>query len=311
MRLFSDDYLQIRNLKIYNSKVLKNLKITTLGDLHISKLVGNDKLDPLKHQLEKENSDYNVFLGDLFDSPLVIDDKAKQVELLELLKVAANIAPTMVILGSHDYVNETKDGNRFCYNVEFWNKVASIKGIRLLNNEIYRDDKILFMGYMQTLKYYYSKNPDYKHHEDSEAFYDDFRKRKSLYENLPKDLPTITLIHSLEFTDLEKNCDLLKYYDLLIGGHDHDGCVPFGIGNFKHGIISPKKEILPNNVRGFRTLDTGTDVLVSGGIVKIQDCAPKFLHPLNHLCPMQMDTITLTNEPNEVKMSKKLIYTKK
>ena len=79
--------------------------------------------------------------------------------------------------------------------------------------------------------------------------------------------------------NLDKNAQLLNEYDLLIGGHDHDGCVPLGIGNFRKGIISPRKEILPNDVRGFRTLNTGTDMLISGGIVKIQDCAPKIIHP--------------------------------
>lgn len=311
MKLFADDYLQIRDLKIFNYKVLKDLKIAALSDLHISKLVGKSKLDPLKYQLYEENADYNVFLGDLFDSPLIINNHTKQKELLGLLQASANIAPTMIILGSHDYVDETKDGNYLCYNEEFWNRVANIKGITLLNNSVYKDDKIFFMGYMQTLKYYYSTNPDYKHHEDSEAFYEDFRKQKDLYQRLPSDLPKIALIHSLEFTDLEKNQNLLNEYDLVMGGHDHDGCVPFGIGNFKRGIISPKKEILPENVRGFRTLENGTHVLVNGGIVKIQDCAPNILHPFNHLCPMQMDTITLTPNYDEVEINKRLIYTKK
>lgn len=51
-------------------------------------------------------------------------------------------------------------------------------------------------------------------------------------------------------------------------------------------------------------------MLISGGIIKIQDCAPTVLHPLNHLCPMQMDTITFTGEEQKTEMSKRLIYTK-
>ena len=64
-------------------------------------------------------------------------------------------------------------------------------------------------------------------------------------------------------------------------------------------------------LEGFRYLKTGTGLLISGGIVKIQDCAPKILHPLNHLCPMQMDTITFTSDEKKEGMSRRLVYTKK
>ena len=64
-------------------------------------------------------------------------------------------------------------------------------------------------------------------------------------------------------------------------------------------------------LEGFRYLKTGTGLLISGGIVKIQDCAPKILHPLNHLCPMQMDTITFTSDEKKEGMSRRFVYTKK
>lgn len=87
--------------------------------------------------------------------------------------------------------------------------------------------------------------------------------------------------------------------------------MPFGIGNFRRGIISSKKELFPKEVRGYRELETGTGLLISGCIVKIQDCAPRILHPLNHLCPMQMETITYTTDEQEKGMSRRLVYTRK
>ena len=200
----------------------------------------------------------------------------------------------MVILGSHDFIIEENDSKYTSYDTDFWNEVASIDNVHLLNADIYKDERVLFMGYRQTFLYYH--DPKDKYHENLEAFYDDFKHFTKLYQDLPSDVPKIGLIHSPEYAKLDKNTQLLKEYDLLIGGHDHDGCIPLGIGNFRKGIISPRKEILPDNVRGFRPLDTGADMLISGGIVKIQDCAPKIIHPLNHLCPMQMDTITFTGE---------------
>lgn len=308
MRILPDHYLQIRDLKIYNSNVKKNFKLVTVGDFHISRLVDNKKLDPIKYQLEKEKADYHVFLGDLVDMPSELDKAEKRKELWSLLKTAAEIAPTMVILGSHDFVEETKEKNYIYYQKDFFERVNDINNLYLLNNKCYKDSKSLFMGYTQTYDYYYNK--DDSHHENLKAFYEDLKMHPKLYKNLPDDIVKIGLIHSPEYANSSENVELLKDYDLLIGGHDHDGCIPFGVGNFRRGIISPKKAILPDNVRGFRKLSSGTDLLISGGIVKIQDCAPKILHPLNHLCPMQMDTITFTGEEQETEISKRLIYTK-
>ena len=309
MRFIPDHYLQVRDLKIYNKKVKNSFKLVALGDLHISKLVDNRKLDPIKFQLDSEKADYHVFLGDLIDTPKELNKNDKKRELIDLIKVSANMAPTMIILGSHDYVIEEKDKKIISYIREYWEDVDNIDNVYLLNNSYFKDNNVMFMGYIQTFDYYY--NMEKSHYENLEAFYDDFITYPELYKNLPKDVVNIGLIHSPEYAKLKKNIELLKEYDLLIGGHTHDGCIPFGIGNFRWGLISPKKEFFPKDVRGFRTLDTGTDLLINGGIVKIQNCAPTILHPLNHLCPMQMDTITFTCEEQETGISKKLIYTKK
>lgn len=306
MRLFMDNYLQISDLVMYNPHIVSDIKITALGDLHISKIMGSKKLNPIMKQLEKEKSDYYVFLGDLVDSPSELLKTEKQLELLDLLKTTAQIAPTMVILGSHDYVTEEKESEYFDYKTVFFNKLEEINNLYLLNDSTYIDSKIFFMGYLQSLRYYYQKKKE--HHEDLDAFYEEFGQKVELYKNLPNNIPKIGLIHSPEYANEEKNVELLKEYDLLIGGHDHDGLIPFGIGNWKRGIISPKKALFPNNVRGYRQLSSGTKILISGGIVKIQDCAPKLLHPFNHLCPMQMDTIKLTNDKDSESKTKRLIY---
>lgn len=312
MRLIPDYYLQIRDLILYNEKVKNPFKIVALGDIHLSRLVDERKLDSIKYQLDYEQGNYIVFLGDLIDTPKELENPEKRQQLLDLIKTAAGIAPTMVILGSHDYVEEAHFKNYDEYTVTFdkyfWNEVANIDNVYLLIDNFYKDNQVLFMGYVETLEYYFNNKNG--HCEDLEAFYEDFSKHPELYQNLPKDVVNIGLIHSPEYAKLAKNVELLKEYDLLIGGHDHDGCIPFGIGNFRRGIISPKKEILPKDVRGFRELATGTNLLISGGIVKIQDCAPQIIHPLNHLCPMQMDTITYTPDEKEKGMSRRLIYTK-
>ena len=308
MRLV-DHYLQIRDITLYNKNVKNDFKVVALGDIHLSKSVDKIKITAIKKQIKEEKADYNVFLGDFVSTPKELENKEIQEQLLDLIKASALVAPTMIILGNHDFINKNKEKNNK-YSIEnnkaFWEKVISINNVYLLNNKLYQDNQVLFMGYKETLKYYYN-NESY---EDLEVFFNDFKSYPKLYKNLPKDIIKIGLIHSPEYAKLEKNNMLLRDYDLLISGHNHDGCIPFGFGNFTFGIISPKKKIFPKEARGYRVLNTGTSLLISGGITKIQECAPKVLHPFNHLCPMQMDTITFTNKLDHYKISKRVINIK-
>ena len=308
MRLV-DHYLQIRDITLYNKNVKNDFKVVALGDIHLSKSVDKIKITAIKKQIKEEKADYNVFLGDFVSTPKELENKEIQEQLLDLIESSAVVAPTMIILGNHDFINKNKDKNNK-YSIEnnkaFWEKVTSINNVYLLDNKLYQDNQVLFMGYKETLKYYYN-NESY---EDLEVFFNDFKSYPKLYKNLPKDIIKIGLIHSPEYAKLEKNNMLLRDYDLLISGHNHDGCIPFGFGNFTFGIISPKKKIFPKEARGYRVLNTGTSLLISGGITKIQECAPKVLHPFNHLCPMQMDTITFTNKLDHYKISKRVINIK-
>ena len=122
-----------------------------------------------------------------------------------------------------------------------------------------------------------------------------FDETKTDYINSEK---TETIINGISMdsynTGIAVNNMLFDDYNLIISGHMHDGCVPFGIGKFKWGIVNPKKNLFPKNVRGIRKLKNNY-ILITGGITKIQKCAPKILHPLNHLCPMQLDVINVSN----------------
>lgn len=251
-------------------------------------------------------------MGDLIDSPKDLDNDDSRRLLTNTIKKSAAIAPTIVILGSHDFVLESKSGNAVVANGEFWQELDDMKNVHILLDRTYQDEKMFFMGYVQTLKYYYN-NIEKTHIEDLEAFYEDMVTKENLYKNLPKDVPTVGLIHSPEFAKDEKNVELMKEYNLLIGGHDHDGCVPFGLFNTKRGLISPKKELFPKDVHGVRTLSSGTDLLISGGIVKMGNSCPKIMQPLNYLCPIQMETVELTNDEiykDNISVSKRLVRTK-
>lgn len=281
MRIFVDDYLQVRYINLYNEKVTDDLKILAISDIHISNLVSFKKIKRIERQFLKEKADYIVFVGDLIDRVEEINNSESLFKLKHLLEFSAKVAKTFVVLGNHDYIHRE---NYSSYKEKISLVIKNIQGITLLDNDVYSDDELWLMGYTETIKYYRRKNYDFK------EFYDDFSKRDLLYKNVDKRLPSVALVHSPEFSDDKRCISLLNKYDLIICGHTHDGCVPFGVGEFTRGIISPKKKFFPKNVRGIRKIGNGY-ILVTGGVIKISKCAPKKLHFLNHLCPMQMDVI--------------------
>lgn len=294
MRLFIDDYLQARYVTLYNEKVTRDLKFMVIGDVHISDMVSLKKLEMIKKQIIQERADYYLFVGDLIDDVDNIGNSDLLYKVNDLLSCASKVAPTFVILGNHDYIQKkTKESN-----IEgISNVIKGIDGVTLLDNDIYYDNNVWLMGYTETKKYYHAKKYDF------EEFYEDFKKHEKLYKNVRKDLPTLALVHSPEFSNDDKCANLFKDYDLILCGHTHDGCIPFGFGNFKRGLISPKKTFFPKNVRGLRKLDNNY-ILITGGVTKIQKCAPKILHPFNHLCPVQIDVVMLSNK-KDVSVRKK------
>ena len=294
MRIFVDDYLQVRYINLYNEKVTDDLKILAISDIHISNLVSFKKIKRIERQFLKEKADYIVFVGDLIDRVEEINNSESLFKLRHLLEFSAKVAKTFVVLGNHDYIHRE---NYSSYKEKISLVIKNIQGITLLDNDVYSDDELWLMGYTETIKYYRRKNYDFK------EFYDDFSKHDLLYKNVDKRLPSVALVHSPEFSDDKRCISLLNKYDLIICGHTHDGCVPFGVGEFTRGIISPKKKFFPKNVRGIRKIGNGY-ILVTGGVIKISKCAPKKLHFLNHLCPMQMDVITLSNK-KDVNVRKK------
>lgn len=300
-----NQYFQIRDTKITLPNAKNPFNFLAFGDIHLSKIVGQKVLDKLKWLLESEETDYYIFLGDLIDSPLVIDDDSKYAEVMAFISYLASIKPVFIILGNHDFIVDENHEQKTRFNYDFFVSLNSIKNVTLIINNIIQSDSFNLMGYNQTLDYYYNRENG---KIDPVAFYQDFEPKKELYADLPKDKPNIALIHSPEFTKSPVNQDLLNGYDIILSAHTHDGCVPLGIDDGNWGIISPKKELFPQNIRGIRTLDNGTYLIINGGITKIQYCAPKILHWLNVFCPMQLDKIQiLPGEEKTLETSKRIV----
>ncbi len=296
MRYFSD-ILKIRNSIIYNSKVRNNIKIACIGDIHISRLVGEKDIKNISVSLYNSNPDYICLLGDLIDSPDELTKKDRINNLKNLVKDSSSIAPTFIILGSHDFIDEnTLNSTKLSEREFIWEYLNSLNNIYLLNDEKYEDDNITIAGYKQKKEAY--NNLINKKIEDSKAYYRDLSKQLKLLKNIQNNKPSIFLTHSPEPIHDKINQDLLKDYDIIITAHFHNGCIPAFLDNIwpkNSGIITPNKRLLPKMARGIVKLDTQSYLVYNGGWTKIQDCAPKILHPLDKLCNRQMDLITISN----------------
>ena len=306
----NDNFFKVRNSVLYNEHVKRDIKISALGDIHLSeKLVTGRKLDMIKYQLQSQNPDYIFLLGDMIDDPKVLENPIRKGELTDFFIDVCSIAQTMLILGSHDFADEINGKGILNYNEEYWGAISNICNMHLLNNSTYYDSNIFVMGYFQTLEYYY--NLIHQKKEDSNALYQDFKPRVSLYKNLPNNVPKIALFHSGIGIEEARNANLIKDYDAILCGHTHNGCVPIILDEILRykslkniGIISPKKQLLAHNIRGIVDLNIDgkfIPLINSGGIIKLQECAPKFIQFCNMICPMQMDVMTITSDLDKVR----------
>ena len=297
MKKYSD-ILDARESIIYNKNVKGNIKIACIGDIHISNLVKSEDIEHLISFLIEENPDYICLVGDLVDSPkeLINDQSIAKVRLL--LELCSTIAPTMVILGNHDflYKDATDDGYYFdCKSA--WEEISDIPNVNLLNDKVFSDDKIIFAGYRQKKDAYF--NSFFNMKDNSCAFYDDFIKHEDLYKNLPKDKPKILLTHSPEAIFDDKVQELLSVFDAVLTGHYHNGCVPPFLEKLypkNAGIITPGKLLLPRTARGVVKFGDGSYLFLSGGWVKLSESAPRIFHQLDNRYTRQMDIIILSSD---------------
>lgn len=305
--IFPSDFFKIRYDVFYNKKIKKDVSIAIIGDIHLSRLIGKKVLDSLLHVLETEHIDYVCFVGDLIDSPKELENDSQRKGLKDFICSLSKIATVLIVLGNHDYSFKNGDVS---YHSDFWEGFNEINNVHLLKNALYQDDSIVFMGYFQQKEYFFNKQLE----EDNEQMLKDLKQHSFLYKNLPSDLPHIGLIHSPYFAHNEEILSLFKSYDYLFCGHQHNGCLPIFLDDFykgNRGIISPKGKLFPSFARGIIDLSSGSKLVVTGGIVKIQDCAPKILQPLNHLCYKHMNIIKLTNQVGDFPTYQKRINTKK
>jgi len=282
---------------IYDKNIHDTKNIALFSDIHYSSIFKEKKFKLIKNNLISNKPDYICIPGDIIDSTNVLDDSQKQETFLEFFHDIGKLAPTFISLGSHDFTRLEGSNWSVEYNEKWFKKLDSIDNVHLLHNSRYECDDITFTGYTANYQYYYNDSK-----EESKEILSDYLNKHSIKHDNNK--CNILLFHSpIRIMDMEiLSLDALKNIRLILTGHMHNGMIPPVLDEIiqnNFGLIAPNKSLFPDNARGIKTKIVDKqqiDMIISSGIVKLQECAPKILHPFNEIYPMGIEYIKIKNK---------------
>ncbi len=286
-----------KKYQLTSNKIKKSVKIMLISDLHISRKTKKAKINKIIDVANKEKCQYICISGDLVDGVNTFDDEHAKQLIFDFVKELCKISKVIISIGNHDVarVINNKFHNKLVNEAlpSFFNELRSVNNVKVLDNEMYCDGKVNFIGF----------TPSYNSYLELENSLDLFlNDMNSFYFKLSPNKYNILLCHSPMYPFDDKilnNAQMMDDIDLVLSGHMHNGMVPPIIdrawkGN--RGLVTPYKQLLPKDVptRGIKE-KRGKHLIVSGGITKLSASSPTYLRPFNHLFPMNIEIITINN----------------
>lgn len=245
------------NIEEYSVKSNFNSKIVLLTDIHYDSKRNIKHLYKLLDSIYKIKPNYICISGDFINRTDLSDADL----FFKWLSDLSKICKVIIGIGNHDVVQFNV--NHDCRCEELFNEINKISNVHLLDNKMYEDENINFIGLTFPWKYYYveGENPistkKYINHE--------LEIKKGKYN--------ILLCHSPYSITMNDDIKLFNECDLILSGHMHAGCV-FKI--FRkvlkgRGIFSP----VPHSKRFFQKNMYGyikeKNLIISSGVTKLSD----------------------------------------
>lgn len=290
-----DKYVKINESIIYTPKIKEDKKLLIMSDTHIHNNSSLKSMDEFLQLIDKENPDFIFLVGDIVDSPRILNDNEKVVT--SFITSLSSIAKTYITLGNH----ELDDNNYFNIQalIDYFEKINKLRYINVLDNKTKTEGDLLLTGFTQELDIYTNN----KLHEDHELFRDSFLSRSF---KTKENKYNILLTHSPE--SIIKNMDILSKYDLFLTGHYHNGLTPALFDElFKNkGFISPKLKMFPEYAKGLIDLNNSY-LLITGGVNKFGVSVNKYLEYLNKFYYKQFDIVNLTNDEEKNNTQNKFV----
>ena len=285
--------LIIKNYEINNKKV-NNIKICLVSDFHLSHISMDSKFNMVLEDIRNKKPAYICIAGDYIDCTNMLCDKEVYNKSINYLKKLANISKVIITLGNHDVLKLDKMKRRKYYYADNWiSEVKSIKNVIYLNSDIYEDNNIRFIGYEAGKGYYERFN------ENKKILVKDFNKK---FKDINNDKYNVVLFHSpihIFSKYCINNINIMKNIDMILSGHMHNALTPNFIDKLwksNRGLVSPHKYLFPNNARGIKKkYINGHNIylVISGGVTKIHEVAPKIFHFLDKLYGPEVTYIDL------------------
>lgn len=236
--------------------------IVVLSDIHYYHMKDKKILDVLYDQLITLKYDYICIPGDFIDCSMISDSDI----FVSFIESLARTSKIIFSFGNHD-VRHKKNG--YYYNANLLEKLKRIRNVKVLDNEIYKDGKINFIGLTLPIDYYnkYKENNNYFIRYVNNEF------RKSVNGQF-----NILLCHSpLSITNeyVFDNVKLLNNIKLVISGHTHGGITPYCCMKFLkgRGFITPSRKMFIKNLYGLKKYKD-TSFVISSGIKKASHSNP-------------------------------------
>lgn len=266
------------------TKLKENLNILAISDLHLTKNSKSKNIDNLLYNLIKSETkfDYICIVGDLVNDSSYLNDYDFACSIIYLISSLERLlnpnGKILVSIGNHDFMY--LDGKwRFDKKASVKNFISYYTNATVLDNESIKDEKrnVAFYGLTNSFGFYeyYKENPKVFLEELDHLIKQDIHK-----DTVAK----ILLAHHAEMSTA---------FDITIGGHYHNGCVPNFLVNAPgtRGIFHPQDSIMPSfpkNVRGTFEHD-GKYVVLNGAINPFNE-----IQALNNLYGSYSTTLKLS-----------------
>jgi predicted MPP superfamily phosphohydrolase len=288
-----------KKYELSSNKIKKDVNIALFSDIHYSNIISTKKLKKITDNLIQNNPDFICIAGDIIDNNNILDNKPKMKIFYDWLISLTSIAPTIIILGNHDFYKLTYQ--RFSKKLKYKtptkmiNTLKKIPNLYLLNNKGITINNINFHGYQAPVEYYKYNKID-KIRESNEILINDFNQKMKIENN---DNYNVLLFHSpirIFNDECFKEISDLNNMDLVLTGHMHNGLVPNFLERIipkNYGIIGPFSNFFPKYARGIITKNKKNNMIISGGITKFAESNPKFMLLFNHFYKPEIDYIKL------------------
>lgn len=304
--------LKVRLNRIRLSRDLPPVKVMLTGDWHISPIVSDRQEKFLADAISKTHPDVIIVQGDLVDSPTELKRETSLKKLMRELKLCAKAAPTVVVMGNHDFITPINPIEvRKEFSIERFKILCKKCGVHLLLDDWLELDNIRIFGAFQNEGGVIRKlkNGRYIYRECPRSFQKELEKLD--FSNIKPDKVNWFAAHAPLFAP--RIIEMLQDFDVISFGHTHGGIVPKGLDetfeklHIHGGLYSAGRMPFPRKVRGAWKEKEGSFVIINSGMVGAQFCAPRVLQNMNFVKAAEINLADISGKAERQEIEEEVI----